>query len=275
MQDIENRYVKLDHPEVLQALFHPRPEASNGGPDSVDLSIEVEKDITLGARFYPAEPADGPNILFFHGNGEVVGDYDAVAPKYSKQGVGFLAVDFRGYGRSSGVPSASTMISDAHLVLDFCKQYLADQGRTGRLAVMGRSLGSTCAIELASARMQDIDGLILESAFAQTMPILRVFGVDVEALGLSEDDGFANLQKIGSYTKPVLLLHAMKDELIPVAEAGELQAECAAQHKELQVVPGADHNTIMEKGGVIYFDIIKNFCKKMGRPERPKKAGVR
>ena len=36
-------------------------------------------DVVLGARFHPAA-ATAATILFFHGNGEIVADYDELAP---------------------------------------------------------------------------------------------------------------------------------------------------------------------------------------------------
>ena len=69
-------YAKLDQPGVLQYLFHPRQEAaSNPPPGAIDHDIQVDEDISVGARFHLAEASD-PNILFFHGNGEIVSDYD-------------------------------------------------------------------------------------------------------------------------------------------------------------------------------------------------------
>ncbi len=74
-------YSILDRPEVLMALFHPRPETGNTGStgNGLDLLIPVEEDIRVGARFHIRDNTC-PNILFFHGNGEIVSDYDDLGP---------------------------------------------------------------------------------------------------------------------------------------------------------------------------------------------------
>ena len=62
----------LDQPQILQVLFHPRPETSDASaiPGARPVSFKVEPDISVGGWLFPAE-ADAPAVLFFHGNGEI------------------------------------------------------------------------------------------------------------------------------------------------------------------------------------------------------------
>lgn len=273
---IRQDYSRLDVPAVLDRLFCPRREERGVTPDGcVDLELEVAEDVCVGARLHLVEELTGPNILFFHGNSETVGDYDQIGSFFRQVGISFLVVDYRGYGWSGGIPTATNLVRDCYPIFDRVREFLAAAGRTGPLAVMGRSLGSVCALELAAFRSADFAGLIIESGFAWTMPVLEGFGVDTAALGLTEDDGFGNLLKIKTYHKPVLIIHAMNDEIIPLSHAGDLQAECPAQARELQMVPGAGHNDIMDKTGKMYFEVLKKFVGRMGRPPRRKKPGVR
>jgi pimeloyl-ACP methyl ester carboxylesterase len=256
-------YAKLDQPEIALFLFHPRAEVdSSPPPGATDCDIIVEEGVRVGARFHIGRVED-PNILFFHGNGEIVSDYDSIGPIYNEHGLNLLAVDYRGYGRSGGVPTVTSMMRDAHLIFKAVRRWLQDATHTGPLIIMGRSLGSACAIELAASYEGDISGLIIESGFAQTVPLLNCLGVDTQALGITEADGFKNAQKIGQFTKPTLIIHAQYDQLIPVMSAEILQVQCAARSKEFQMVPGADHNTVMMRAGKLYFEIIKRFTDKI------------
>ncbi len=273
---LKQEYFQLDQPTILQHLFNPRKEEHNSVPPGcVDLELEVEDGIAVGARFHLAEELTGANILFFHGNGETVADYDEVGAGFRELGISLLVVDYRGYGWSSGTPSATSLVRDSYPVFDRVREFLAAAGRTGHLAVMGRSLGSVCALELAAFRSADFAGLIIESGFSRTLPLLELVGVDCEAMGLSEENGFGNLLKIGTYQKPTLIIHAMNDEIIPVSQGAELHAECPSQVRELQMVPGAGHNDIIARTGKMYYQVIKNFTAKLGRPPRRKKPGVR
>lgn len=83
------------------------------------------------------------------------------------RGVNFLVADYRGYGLSGGVPTVSAMLGDSHHILDYARIRLEANGYGGPLVVMGRSLGSAPALELAAHR-DGIDGLIIESGFALT-----------------------------------------------------------------------------------------------------------
>jgi len=256
-------YAKLDQPGVTQLLFHPRKEVdSKPPPGAIDYDIIVEEDVQVGARFHMAG-AEDPNILFFHGNGEIVSDYDSIGPMYNEHGLSLLAVDYRGYGRSGGVPTVTSMMRDAHVIFKEVQHWLQDAKREGPIVVMGRSLGSACAIELAASDQADISGVIIESGFAQTVPLLNCLGVDTQALGITEGDGFKNLQKIAQIAKPTLTIHARYDQFVPVMSAEILNVQCAARSKEFHMIPGADHNTVMLRAGKEYFKIIKRFTDKI------------
>ena len=98
-------YSVLDRPEVLRALFHPRPETGTIGSadNGLDLLIPVEENIRVGARFHIRDKTC-PNILFFHGNGEIVSDYDDLGPMYNRLGINFLPVDYRGTAAPTARP---------------------------------------------------------------------------------------------------------------------------------------------------------------------------
>lgn len=257
-------YSKLDHPDILTVLFHPRRSPyPQPVPPAIDHDIEVDQGVRIGLRFYPAASDEAPNIIFFHGNGEIAADYDVVGPGYNRRGVSLLVADYRGYGRSSGVPTATAIMRDTHVVFESARQWLKANGRTGPVVVMGRSLGSACALEAAAQAQEKIAGLILESAFAITLPLLKRLGADVQALGLTEADGFKNLEKIALITKPTLIIHARHDEIIPVVSAELLQVHCAARSKEFHVIPAAGHNNILACAGELYFELIQRFTDRL------------
>jgi len=137
----------LDRPEVLKCLFYPRQEpVLSVPPGAADIFITVEEGVRLAARIYPADSAE-PHILFFHGNGEIVSDYDNIGPVYNSYGISFLVVDYRGYGQSTGSPTASNLVSDSHTIFRDVSAWLKEHKRTGQLIIMGRSLGSVPALE--------------------------------------------------------------------------------------------------------------------------------
>ena len=258
-------YSFLDSPEVSMHLFHPRPEygSAEKSERATDLLIPVEEDIVVGGRFHVSKKSV-PNILFFHGNGEIVADYDELGPLYRRMGINFLPVDYRGYGRSTGSPTVLTMMLDCHIIFEFVKGWLEDNGYTGTFIVMGRSLGSASALELASHHKDLIDGLVVESGFAHTGPLLELLGVNTSAMGFSEDKGFLNLEKIKTWHKPTLIIHAELDHLIPITEGQALYDVCPSPDKTLLKIPGANHNDILMRGLEAYMNAVKSLSEKRG-----------
>ncbi len=253
-------YSALDRPEVLRAIFHPRTESNFGSSitSAEDHLIEVAPGITIGARFHMGSPSD-TNILYFHGNGEIVADYDELAPLYNAMGINFMVVDFRGYGRSTGHPTVSSMMADCHVAYDYVRTWLQRNGYGGPLVVMGRSLGSASALDLAADAEKRIDGLIIESGFAFAEPLLRLLGVDIHGIGFKEDEGFRNVDKIEQFEGPTLVIHAEYDHIIPFSEGQALYSASRAEEKRLLKIEGANHNDIFSRGMQIYMKTIDDF----------------
>lgn len=248
----------LDIPEVLAVLFHPRPEpkATPAQPPSCDLMIPVAEKVSVGARFHVAGKS-AATILFFHGNGEIVADYNDLGPLYNRLGINLLAVDYRGYGRSDGEPTVTSMMHDGHTVLKFTCNWLHENRYSGPLVIMGRSIGSAPAIELAAVHRQTVAGLIVESGFAYAEPLLKLLGIDPGSIGFDESRSFNNVGNIQSVIKPTLVIHAENDHIIPFEEGQTLFDACGSSHKEFLKIPGANHNDILMRGMDAYMTAIK------------------
>jgi fermentation-respiration switch protein FrsA (DUF1100 family) len=265
-------YSVLDRPEVLRFLFHPRPEppgsalqatdpqSSIGGEK--DFLIPVEEDVAIGARFHMAE-SSGANLLFFHGNGEIVADYDELGPIYNQMGINFLAVDYRGYGRSTGQPTVTAMMRDCHVIFEFVQNWLRQNHFKGPVILMGRSLGSASVLELAAACGESTGGLIIESGFAYAAPLLQLLGINLEALGFKEEKGFRNIDKVRNFNKPTLIIHAELDHIIPFSDGEALYNACPFPQKTFLKIHGANHNDIFMRGLREYLAAVENFVERV------------
>lgn len=252
----------LDVPQILSVMFHPRPDYPGVEPPdgADDLSIPVADGVRVGGRFHPATSVDAPTILFFHGNGEIVSDYDDLGPLYGRMGLHFLIVDYRGYGTSNGAPTAAALVSDAHEVLDFSVEFLAENGRHGPLVVMGRSLGSGPACELAAHRADEIDGLIIESGFAHTLELLHRLGA--RDLPETAVDPVGNLEKIAAFDKPTLIIHGADDAIIPFSDGRALYEAAGASDKTLLKIDNAGHNDLFLVGMQHYLEAVAGLVRR-------------
>ncbi|MCI5117920.1 MAG: alpha/beta hydrolase [Candidatus Electrothrix sp. LOE1_4_5] len=253
----------MDSPQVQRILFHPRTtQPTPLPPGAEDIALSVAPNVSIGCRLFVAGN-DKPTILFFHGNGETVADYDAIGPEYVRYGLNILITDYRGYGWSDGTPTFANLLADSHVLYKECRKILVEREYRQALFIMGRSLGSASAIEVAQAYQEEISGLIIESGFAETLPLAKTLGADIAAIGITEEETFHNAGKIVKITKPTFLLHGQNDALIPLWQAEKLHADSGARVKELQVVPGADHNSLISVGGKYYFMALQQFIEKV------------
>ena len=136
-------------------------------------------------------------------------------------------------------------------------------GYTGPFVVMGRSLGSASVLELISCYAREIDGLIVESGFAYAEPLLRLLGIDMKALGVTEEEGFRNVDKMRTFPKPTLVIHAEHDHIIPFTDGKALYEACPAADKRLLMIPRANHNDIFARGIEPYMKAVKELTEKL------------
>jgi alpha-beta hydrolase superfamily lysophospholipase len=251
-------YSLLDQPHILSFVFYPREDYTRPPRNAVDYSVPVEQDVSIVCRFYPSDK-EAPSLLYFHGNGEVVSDYDEIAILYNRIGINLFVADYRGYGQSGGRPSFSSTVDDAHVIFEYFRDTLKASSYTGPLFVMGRSLGSLSAVELAVSYPQELKGLIIESGFASAGKLLMYLGALISFPRL-EDFEKANLDKIHSITMPVLIIHGEWDELIPFEQAEVFYQNVSSKDKRLLRIPQAGHNDIMLVGMEQYFQAVKEFA---------------
>ncbi|MCK9273853.1 MAG: alpha/beta hydrolase [Syntrophales bacterium] len=255
----KNNYSAIDRPEILSYIFYPRRENTNYRSESCaeDMLIPVEgNDICIGVRFHFVSNKM-PTILFFHGNGEIAADYDHIGSLYTSMGINFAVADYRGYGISAGRPTVAAMMTDCHIILEHLLKKLSDEHCSTSVIVMGRSLGSASALELAY-RHPELAGLIIESGFAYMMPLLQRIGIP-RTVDISEEDGCMNIEKIKEFKKPTLIIHALYDDIIPFSEGKALYEASGAYEKRFLTIPDADHNTIFIRGFREYLSAVADF----------------
>ncbi len=250
----------LDRPEILQFIFYPRRDLFTGftTPNVLSGSIPVDEGVSISYRFYFGNRKH-PNILFFHGNGEIASDYAAIGSIFNQVGLNLFVADYRGYGSSSGTPTLSNMIKDAHLIFEGFKQALKEKEFSGSTFLMGRSLGSASAIELAYHYQTQLKGLIIESGFANIFNLFDYLGFPLESLGIEVPDTPSSLRLIRNIAVPTLVIHGEYDQIVPLAEGKFLYSNIAARDKRLLIIPGVDHNTIFLGGMEQYLKALRDF----------------
>jgi uncharacterized protein len=130
-------YSALDRPEILSFVFYPRKDVTAPPSGASDHFVPVEEGVSVACRFYVCS-AEAPSLLYFHGNGEVVSDYDHIAPLYNQLGLNLFVADYRGYGASQGQPTLGNTVSDALIVFQALVDILDNRDYRRDVFVMGR-----------------------------------------------------------------------------------------------------------------------------------------
>ena len=236
----------LDNPEITSIVFYPRKQLTDVIETSTiySISFNITESVSIVGRFYLASKT-APTLLFFHGNGEVAFDYDFIGPTYQQLGINLFVADYRGYGRSTGSPSFTSMIHDAHRIFVLLKEYLKDNNFVGTLSVMGRSLGSASAIELAVTYPDEIAHLIIESGFVDTYQLLRRLGAKSSLLPPEKEIEASALPLIQRVTMPLLIIHGEIDMIIPLRDGISLHRHAGNLKKEILIIPQAGHNDLL------------------------------
>jgi alpha-beta hydrolase superfamily lysophospholipase len=255
-------YSAIDQSPLLGFLFYPRRDFTPSPKGTFDLFVEVDEGISVHCRFY-LQDSIKPWILFFHGNGEVVCDYDDIAPLYQQIGINLAVADYRGYGASEGQPSFTSLVHDAYLICEAVIKELARRNFHGGLWVMGRSLGSISALELGFHDANRIQGLIIESGFASVTRLIKHLGLPSGGIDLEEIER-ERLSMIRKISLPSLLIHGELDNLVPLQEARDLLGWLGSTQKQLVIISNADHNSVMFLGIKQYFAAIQKFIQTTG-----------
>jgi pimeloyl-ACP methyl ester carboxylesterase len=250
-------YALIDQRGLARGLFFPRRDVSGPPAGAADHRVEVEVGVHVAGRFYALDRSK-PALLFFHGNGEIASDYDMIAPVYHEIGANLFVVDYRGYGGSDGVPSFASLIADAHPVLAYFHALLDEQGFTARRFVMGRSLGSLPAAELAATAPERLAGLIIESGAPDLARLRQRAGIDDSDLEIAELVE-AHAARLAPIRLPVVQIHGEWDEIIPLEHGRAFHDQLTTDEKQWVVIPGAGHNDIGWVGRERYFETLARF----------------
>lgn len=238
-------------------IFQPESKVQRT-PDEVGLTYKaisfVAEDSTfLQGWWIPSENAVG-TLIYLHGSGGNMGGRVDVLRDLHRLGLNVFTFDYRGYGKSRGIPTEKGLYRDARAAFEVVRsQY--DDAENPPVVAYGRSLGGAVAVQLA--RDKPLRGLIVEGSFCSAVDVgeHRHPNLPVRRLSAFRFDSAA---KVGDLTLPKLIVHSRDDEVIPFDQGRRLYDACAEPRRFVELRGGHDKVGWVENPG--YWDVFRRFA---------------
>lgn len=213
------------------------PEAD--GPPIQVVGIDTPDHERLVGWYLPPQPGR-PTLLFFNGQGGGLSFQTGRWRRIADEGVGFLAIGYRGHDGSTGKPSEAGLHTDARAAYD----WLVQRTRPVDIVIHGFSLGTGVATRLAIERPSR--ALILEAPYTSTADIAAKSWPWLPVRWLMLDQ-YRSRDIIGRVSVPLLIVHGDGDVVIPLSQ-GRALYDLARSPKRFVRMVGSNHSTLTRDG---------------------------
>ena len=226
-------------------MYFPDPAhmtpAQAGLPEAAEVMLTAS-DGERSIAWHVPPRGDRPVILYFHGNGGALRYRVERFRKLVRDGIGLVAVEYRGFGGNAGIPTEAGLTADGEAAYAFAAaRYPARQ-----IVLWGESLGTAVAVVLGAEK--PVGRVILEAPFtsAAAVAAARYWYMPVRLL---MKDQFRSDESIGKITAPVLILHGMQDRTVAFA-MGERMFELTNAPKHIVRFLDGDHEDLDARGAL-------------------------
>jgi len=227
------------------------------------VSLHRDDQVTLhgwlsspaGASEQQDQPAqDRWLMILFPGNAGTRANRIPILADFNSLGCHALIFDYRGYGENAGRPTESGLTADAQAIFDFACDEL--HFAPDRIILCGQSLGGGVATRLAwelSRQNTPPAGLILRATFTSLVDAAKVHYPWLPINWILVDR-YPSIDRIPQVTCPVLVMHGVRDTIVPASQGERLFAAAPARStngvpKQFLSVPQAGHNDLQALAG--------------------------
>jgi hypothetical protein len=222
-------------------LYKPQPRHLPVAQN--DLRLNFNGNLLQISHREPSAPVPGaaagakaPALIYFGGNAEDVSTqlkrFARIWPHRE-----LYLLHYRGWGASGGKPSEANLMADALAVFDHVK------ARHDEVAIVGRSLGTGVAVQVASQR--PVQQLVLVTPYDSIAQVARTqmpFWVPVNWL---LKDRWESARFAGRISAPTTLIQAEHDTTIAAERTATLFKAFAPGVATLHLLRDVNHHTIL------------------------------
>jgi dipeptidyl aminopeptidase/acylaminoacyl peptidase len=195
-----------------------------------ELKYNVENDTITALIMKPKLKPKG-TIFYFHGAGGNLTYYFPLAKVLLENNLQVVLIDFRGYGKSTGIPTHNNISKDGKKIFDMLLE--REEIKNTKKIIYGISIGTQVATLLAKNYQDKINGLILEGAMSSFTDI-AIFNTPqfkdyLEKNYISPYSAKEDIKDINKILK--LIVHSKEDKDVPFTQ-GKIVFNNASEPKE-------------------------------------------
>ena len=199
-----------------------------------DIYFDTSDNKTLNGWFIAGDEAEF-TVIFCHGNAGNISHRLEKISIFHGLGLNMFIFDYRGYGKSGGIPSESGLYKDIRAAY----RYLTEERKIpgDNIILYGESIGGAVVIDLAQE--ENVGALITEETFTSVKDMAGIAYPFMPNIIFSSR--FDSIPKIKKITCPKLIIHSVDDEIVPF-HMGEKLFNAAGPPKRFLKIRGT-HNT--------------------------------
>ncbi|SDL23164.1 alpha/beta hydrolase [Kriegella aquimaris] len=200
-----------------------------------EYNIEIDEGVNLnGVHFKVREPKGV--VFYLKGNSRSLKGWGKFAIDFTRLGFDVVMVDYRGFGKSTGIRTESGIKRDLQYAYDELKKQVDEK----YIILYGRSLGSGFATKLASTNNPRM--LILDAPYYSVSHIAKRF-LPLMPMSLVLRFPIKTYKWIQYVQCPIKILHGTNDKLIPFKTSIKL-SKIKPEITRLYPVIGGGHNNL-------------------------------
>tara|TARA_B100001248_G_scaffold262317_1_gene257504 strand:- start:2796 stop:3599 length:804 start_codon:yes stop_codon:yes gene_type:complete len=218
-----------------------------------ELDIPARDGHQIPAWYFKSPEKKSKGILIhFHGNAQNMSTHFMFLASAPTHGYDHLIFDYRGYGKSKGIPNPKNTVEDGVDVLKWVKKRFPDLPRI----VFAQSLGGAVALKALSEAPTEVlpDALVIDSSFVSYRSaaryilgghaltwLLQPLGWLIVDNSMAPDGQLKNLPSI-----PTLVIHGTDDSVISYSQ-GKKVFQQAPRPTQFWKVPQGRHTEFMAR----------------------------
>lgn len=240
-----------------RTIFYPAKEIEllpkEAGLDFEDIFFKTQDNLELNGWFLAHKDAT-QTILFCHGNAGNISHRLEKLKFFHGLRLNIFIFDYRGYGRSKGIPSERGLYLDVEAAYNYL---LSRKVSSEQIIGFGESLGGAAAIDLVYKHK--IKGLIVEGAVSCAKDMAKFIYPFLPPWIIFSR--FDSVNKIKSIDTPKLIIHSINDEIVPYRLGRKLYDSASLPKEFLEVYGG--HNSAFFESEAILKEKIADFLKRL------------